>query len=72
MSNAYENQSHPYSDYEVQPPGPSAYFQSNNYGDPSHYTAAAPGYDGYDKYEGALQLRLNIELSKASRRVQFL
>ena len=55
MSNAYEqNPSPPYSDYEAPPPGSNAYFQSNNsYGDLSHYNGAS-GYEGYDKYEGAL------------------
>ncbi|KAF6754305.1 hypothetical protein DFP72DRAFT_899927 [Ephemerocybe angulata] len=53
MSNAYDqsSQSQPYTDYEVQPPGPSAYFQSNTYGDGSHYNNGAPGYEAYDKYE---------------------
>lgn len=52
MSNAYDqSHSQPYSDYEAPPPGPSAYFQSNNsYGDASHYNGAS-GYEGYDKYE---------------------
>ena len=57
MSSAYDqNPSQPYTDYEAPPPGPSAYFQSNNgYGDPSSYYNGASGYEGYDKYEGALQ-----------------
>lgn len=55
MSSAYEqNPTPPYSDYEAPPPGPNPYFQSNNsYGDLSQYNGAS-GYEGYDKYEGAL------------------
>jgi hypothetical protein len=69
--NAYD-QGHgdmvPYNNYEPPPSSQQSYYGSNPYADstPAHFpppSSAQSGYSqGYSKYEGALQLRLNTDI----------
>jgi len=66
-----------YNSYEHPPSAQQAYYSGNSYADstPAHFPPSAPqsaGYNqGYSKFEGALQLSLNVIIEDRKREPPF-